>query len=149
MRQFIDIITENQATDYLRGVFYHGTAVEKNDGFNHTAYFTQNQNEATEYALMDSEVDGDPPVLYAVRLHCTNPALLDTTMMQDLAQTREGHVKAAELIAQGHDVVLSDMEGHDEVCVLDPSKIEILEIIKLPYRDGSWPEAAPTQARSS
>lgn len=142
MRQFIDIITENQTEHYLQGVFYHGTAVEKGTGFYGTAYFTQNKDEATEYAWMDAETDGGVPMLYAVRLHCTNPAFLDTISMQDLAQTREGNAKAEELTTQGHDVVLSNEDGHDEVCVLDSSKIEILKIIKLPYRDGTWPEAA-------
>lgn len=141
MREFMTIITEGQAADYLQGVFYHGTALEKGEGFRHTAYFTQNRNEATEYAWMDSEVDADPPMLIKVRLHCTNPAVLDWMLLQDLAQNKEGRAKAAELMAAGHDVVISSTPGHDEVCVLDPSKIEVIEVIKLPYRDGTWPEA--------
>ncbi len=141
MREFMKIITEGQAADYLQGVFFHGTAIEKVDGFRHTAYFTQNRNEATEYAWMDSEVDGDPPILVSVKLHCTNPAILDWQLLQDLAQNEVGRTKAAELMAAGHDVAVSSTPGHDEVCVLDPSKIEVLEVIKLPYRDGTWPEA--------
>ena len=138
MRDFMKIITEGQAADYLHGVFYHGTALEKTNGFSHTAYFTQNKELATEYAWMDSECDGDPPMLVAVRLHCTKPAALDTMLMQDLAQHEHGRIKAAELIAAGYDCAVSDQYGHDEVCVLDPSKIEVLEVIKLPYRDGTW-----------
>ena len=142
MREFIQIINEGQAADYLQGIFFHGTALEKGDGFRHTAYFTQNRNEATEYAWMDSEVDGDPPMLISVRLHCVKPAVLDWMLLQDLAQTEPGRQKAAELMADGYDVAVSSTPGHDEVCVLDPSKIEVIEVIKLPYRDGTWPEAA-------
>lgn len=128
------IIIEGQAADYLHGVFYHGTALEKTNGFSHTAYFTQNKELATEYAWMDSECDGDPPMLVAVRLHCTKPAALDTMLMQDLAQHKHGRIT-------GYDCAVSDQTGHDEVCVLDPSKIEVIEVIeviKLPYRDGTW-----------
>lgn len=137
------IITESQHAEYLQGIFYHGTALDKPNGFRGTAYFTQTRAEATEYAWMDSEVDGDPPTLFAVRLHCSNPAIIDWQLMQDLAQTQEGRDKAQELISQGHDVVLGDMHGLDEVCVLDPSKIEIVEVIPLPYRDGTWPQVQP------
>lgn len=137
----MNIVTEAQSADYLRGVFYHGTAIEKGEGFEHTAYFTQDRETATEYAWMDSEADGDPPMLIAVRLHCTKIASIDTMLMQDLAQHEHGRTKAKELIAAGYDCAVSDEPGHDEVCVLDPSKIEIVEVIKLPYRDGEWPEA--------
>lgn len=113
MRDFMKIITEGQAADYLHGVFYHGTALEKTNGFSHTAYFTQNKELATEYAWMDSECDGDPPMLVAVRLHCTKPAALDTMLLQDLAQHAYGRTKAAELMAAGHDVAVSSMPGHD------------------------------------
>lgn len=136
MRQFINIITEFKTDNYLQGIFYHGTAIEKPDGFwdGSVAYFTQNREEATGYAWMDSEVDGDPPLLITVRLHCNNPATLDTFTMQDLAQTQEGREKAIELREAGYDCVVSNDYDHDEVCVLDPTKIEIIETINLPYR---------------
>lgn len=134
MRKWITLI-ENETRAglqaYLRGDFYHGTA-RTNLKFHDTApaYLTKNKALALEYAEDDAEVAGGTPYVLRVRLHCTTPYVTDHGMMQDLHMSMEHGAFVRDLLTQGYDCVVGDT-GVDEICVIDPSKIEVVEEIKM------------------
>lgn len=135
MRHFINIVENFDPSEYLRGIFYHGSAYDPRPFHaNYPAYFTQNIKEATMYANMDAEIEGGKPIVYKVKLHCTKPAILDLFLMQDLAQTQVGRDTYKELVAQGYDCALGN-NGGDEICVFGSSKIEVLDIIKIDHEN--------------
>lgn len=117
---------------YLRGEFYHGTA-RKNLSFSPTspAYFTQDKAIAIDYAQMDAEIDDGIPHLICVRLDCTKPAIMDLMKMQDLHLDYIHGNFVKGLLVDGYDCAVANVDGHDEVAVLDPSKIEVLGITNL------------------
>ncbi len=143
MRNWITLI-ESASTEalsqWLRGDFYHGTA-RNNLAFSDTApaYLTRNKGLALEYAEDDSEVDGGTPHVLRCKLHCVKPYVMDHATMQDLHMSFEHGDFVRDLLAQGYDCAVGDT-GADEICVIDPSKIEVVEVIKM--RD---PEAVSTR----
>lgn len=133
MRNFITLIedAENAALmQYLRRDFYHGTARPNLRFHPAPAYFTTDIAVAHDYAESDSEVEDETPYLLRVKLHCTKPYIMDTMMMQDLHNLYEYGDLVKDLLAQGYDCVVGDTR-HDEICVIDTSKVEIVEAIKL------------------
>lgn len=132
MREFINIVTENRRDhhEYIRGVFYHGTARQNLDFHEspRVSYFTQDMAVAREYAEGDAMDEGDIPVVIKARLDLHNPAVLDMIEMQDLHFMPQ---RVAELVAQGHDCAVYDHEAGDEVAVFGSAPIKIIEIIKV------------------
>jgi len=134
MRNWITIVetaSSEPLSLWLRGDFYHGTA-RNNLSFSEMApaYLTRNKGIALIYAEDDSEVDGGTPHVLRCKLHCVKPYVMDHATMQDLHMTFEHGDFVRDLLAQGYDCAVGDI-GADEICVIDPSKIEIVEQIKM------------------
>ena len=98
-------------------VVYHGTAnpawesgrstFGTTNGMGEGAYFTPSSRLAEEYAVMDSEVESDPPFLIPVYLSIKNPKVLsDTIDMQAITPDQR-----KEWEASGHDGMMGYWNG--------------------------------------
>lgn len=92
-------------------VVYHGTALEKDrfrregGGAGIGAYFTANPAVASEYAMMDAEVEGDPPQVIPVYLSLQNPFYMTGTDSYSITpEERDG------LEARGYDGIIGEHE---------------------------------------
>ncbi len=119
---------------YLRGEFFHGTSrpnLDFRDGI--PAFLTQDFAIAADYAERDAEIENEVPHVLRCRLHCTKAWTMEHQVMQDL-HLDEHTDFVQDLLRRGYDCVLGQT-GIDEICVIDSSKIEILEFIKLRDQD--------------
>jgi len=114
-------------------VGYHGTAIDKDEfrrqggAFGVGAYFSPSFKDALDYAMMDSEVDGDEPIVIQAELLFQNPYhRTDAKTFQSVSPKRRDELEAA-----GYDSMIGQYpNGQQEYVAFDPRQVKIISKIR-------------------
>jgi hypothetical protein len=115
---------------------HHGTAIPKTQfrsfrGHDmHGIYFTPNRDAAQDHADMDSEIDGDDPLIISVYLSIQNPLIVSEGIVDDPRVTGKGTVGMMDyqqLTTEMLNLIVAD--GYDGIVITDGTVEDASEIV--------------------